>query len=150
MARTARLASIDMLRGLVIVLMALDHVRDYFGPATWGPEQLDQTTPAWFFTRWITHLCAPTFVLLAGSSAFLRGTHCGIPALSRYLATRGALLLLLEVTWISFSWQFGYNVIIFQVLWALGMGMIFLSLLVWLPQAAVALIAAHLSGTVRA
>ncbi|WP_395403304.1 DUF1624 domain-containing protein [Pseudoduganella sp. UC29_106] len=144
MPRTARLASIDMLRGLVIVLMALDHVRDYFGPATWGPEQLDQTTPAWFFTRWITHLCAPTFVLLAGSSAFLRGTNCGIPALSRYLATRGALLLLLEATWISFSWQFGYNVIIFQVLWALGVGMIFLSLLVWLPQAAVALIAALL------
>jgi uncharacterized membrane protein len=144
MAKAARLASIDMLRGLVIVLMALDHVRDFFGPASWGPEQLDQTTPAWFFTRWITHLCAPTFVLLAGSSAYLRGTACGIPALSRYLATRGALLLLLEATWISFSWQFGYNVIIFQVLWALGMGMIFLSLLAWLPRPVVALIAALL------
>jgi len=141
MSKLARLASIDMLRGLVIVLMALDHVRDFFGPATWGPEQLDHTTPAWFFTRWITHLCAPTFVLLAGSSAFLRGTGRGIPALSRYLATRGALLLLLEATWITFSWQFAYNMIIFQVLWALGMGMMFLSLLVWLPRAVVALIA---------
>jgi len=144
MAKAARLASIDMLRGLVIVLMALDHTRDFFGPATWGPEQLDQTTPAWFFTRWITHLCAPTFVLLAGSSAFLRGAGCGIPALSRYLATRGALLLLLEATWISFSWQFGYNVIILQVLWALGMGMLFLSLLVWLPRPVIALVAALL------
>jgi uncharacterized membrane protein len=144
MGKVARLASIDMLRGLVIVLMALDHTRDFFGPANWGPEQLDQTTPAWFFTRWITHLCAPTFVLLAGSSAFLRGTGCGIPALSRYLVTRGAMLLVLEATWITFSWQFGYNVIIFQVLWALGMGMIFLAALVWLPRAAIALIAALL------
>ena len=144
MAKAARLASIDMLRGLVIVLMALDHTRDFFGPANWGPEQLDQTTPAWFFTRWITHLCAPTFVLLAGSSAFLRGTGCGIAALSRYLVTRGAMLLALEATWITFSWQFGYNVIIFQVLWALGMGMIFLAALVWLPRAAIALIAALL------
>jgi len=144
MGKQGRIASIDMLRGLVIVIMALDHARDFFGPANWGPEQLDQTTPAWFFTRWITHLCAPTFVLLAGSSAFLRGTSGGIPALSRYLFTRGAMLLLLEATWISFSWQFSYNVTIFQVIWALGMGMMFLSLLVWLPQPAIALPAALL------
>ena len=144
MGKTARLASIDMLRGLVIALMALDHVRDFFGPANWGPEQLDQTTPAWFYTRWITHLCATTFVLLAGSSAYLRGTRADTAALSRYLATRGAMLLTLEATWISFSWQFGYSALFLQVIWALGMGMIALALLVWLPMPAIALIAALL------
>jgi uncharacterized membrane protein len=83
-------------------------------------------------------------VLLAGSSAFLRGQGSGVPALSRYLATRGALLLLLEATWISFSWQFGYHVIILQVIWALGAGMLILALLVWLPRPAIGAIAALL------
>ncbi|WP_028102967.1 DUF1624 domain-containing protein [Pseudoduganella violaceinigra] len=144
MENRGRLASIDMLRGLVIVLMALDHTRDFFGPALFDPEDLAQTTPLWFATRWITHLCAATFVLLAGTSAFLRGTKSGIPALSRYLVTRGLMLLVLEATWISFSWQFAYNVTIFQVIWALGMGMVFLAGLVWLPRPAIALIAALL------
>lgn len=144
MQNSGRLASIDMLRGLVIVLMALDHTRDFFGPAQFDPEDLAQTTPWWFATRWITHLCASTFVLLAGTSAFLRGGKGGIPALSRYLFTRGLLLIALEATWISFSWQFGYNVTILQVLWALGMGMIFLAGLVWLPMPAIAAIAALL------
>ena len=144
MLKPARLASIDMLRGLVIVLMALDHTRDFFGAALFDPEDLAKTTPLWFATRWITHLCASTFVLLAGTSAYLRGTKSGIPSLSRYLVTRGLLLLVLEATWISFSWQFGYNVTILQVLWALGMGMIFLAGLAWLPLPAVAVIAALL------
>lgn len=144
MENKGRLSSIDMLRGLVIVLMALDHTRDFFGAAAFNPEDLAHTTPWWFGTRWITHLCASTFVLLAGSSAFLRGTKSGIPALSRYLLTRGLLLLALEVTWISFSWQFAYNITILQVIWALGMGMIALAGLVWLPQPAVAAIAALL------
>ncbi|WP_426340991.1 DUF1624 domain-containing protein [Pseudoduganella sp. S-14] len=144
MQTTKRLASIDLLRGLVIVLMALDHTRDFFGAALFDPEDLAKTTPLWFATRWITHLCASTFVLLAGTSAYLRGTKSGIPALSRYLVTRGLLLLVLEATWISFSWQFGYNVTILQVLWALGMGMIFLAGLAWLPWPAIAVIAALL------
>jgi uncharacterized membrane protein len=144
MRKLTRLPAIDMLRGFVIVLMALDHVRDFFGFTPFMPEDLAHTTPAWFWTRWITHLCATTFVLLAGSSAFLRGHGSGVPALSRYLATRGAMLLVLEATWISFSWQLGYNVMIMQVLWALGAGMIALSLLVWLPRPAVALVAALL------
>jgi uncharacterized membrane protein len=144
MGKTARLPAIDMLRGFVIALMALDHVRDFFGVANFNPEDLAHTTPAWFWTRWITHLCAPVFVLLAGSSAFLRGQGSGVPALSRYLATRGALLIVLEATWINFSWRFGYDVIILQVLWALGAGMILLSLLVWLPRWAIALAAALL------
>lgn len=144
MIKPARLPAIDMLRGFVIALMALDHTRDFFGPTPFSPEDLAGTTPAWFWTRWITHLCATVFVMLAGSSAFLRGQGSGIPDLSRYLATRGAMLLALEVTWISFSWQFGYNVIILQVIWALGVGMMILSLLVWLPRPAIALIAALL------
>jgi uncharacterized membrane protein len=144
MERNSRLASIDMLRGLVIVLMALDHTRDFFGPALFDPEDLAKTTPLWFATRWITHLCASTFVLLAGTSAFLRGSKGGIPALSRYLLTRGLLLIALEATWISFSWQFGYNVTILQVLWALGMGMIVLAGLVWLPLPVIAAVAALL------
>lgn len=144
MEKPARLASIDMLRGFVIALMALDHTRDFFGPTPFNVEDLANTTPGWFWTRWITHLCATVFVLLAGSSAFLRGQGSGVPALSRYLATRGAMLLLLEATWISFSWQFGYNVVIFQVIWALGAGMMILSLLVWLPRPAIGAIAALL------
>jgi uncharacterized membrane protein len=144
MENKGRLSSIDMLRGLVIVLMALDHTRDFFGAALFDPEDLAKTTPLWFGTRWITHLCASTFVLLAGASAYLRGTKSGIAALSRYLFTRGLLLLVLEVTWITFSWQFGYNVTILQVIWALGMGMIALAGLVWLPLPAIAAIAALL------
>jgi uncharacterized membrane protein len=141
MIKPARLPAIDMLRGFVIALMALDHTRDFFGPAPFGPEDLAATTPAWFWTRWITHLCATVFVLLAGSSAFLRGQNSGNADLSRYLATRGAMLVVLELTWISFSWQFGLNVIILQVIWALGMGMLLLSLLIWLPRPAIAIIA---------
>ncbi len=144
MGKLVRLPAIDMLRGLVIVLMALDHVRDFFGIHPINPEDVAQAEPAWFWTRWITHLCATVFVLLAGSSAFLRGQGSGIPALSRYLATRGAILLVLEATWISFSWQFGYHAMILQVLWALGAGMIALSLLAWLPRPAIALVAALL------
>jgi uncharacterized membrane protein len=147
MGKPSRLPAIDMLRGLVIVLMALDHTRDFFGPNAINPEDLAHTTPAWFWTRWITHLCATVFVLLAGSSAFLRGQGSGVPALSRYLASRGALLLLLEATWVSFSWQFGYNMIVMQVLWALGAGMIVLAALVWLPRPLIAALAALLIVT---
>lgn len=144
MLKAPRVPAIDLLRGLVIALMALDHTRDFFGYTPFNPEDLSATTPGWFWTRWITHLCATIFVLLAGSSAFLRGQGSGIPDLSRYLATRGLLLILLEATWISFSWQFGYNVVILQVLWALGAGMLILAALVWLPRPAIALVAALL------
>jgi uncharacterized membrane protein len=144
MATTNRLSSIDLMRGFVIALMALDHVRDFFGPTPFGAEDLALTTPGWFWTRWVTHLCATTFVLLAGSSAFLRGSKTGIADLSRYLATRGAVLVLLEATWVSFSWQFGFNIVVLQVIWAIGMGMLALSALVWLPRPAIALIAALL------
>lgn len=144
MVRTARLPAIDLLRGLVIVLMALDHTRDYFGLNPINPEDVAHAAPGWFWTRWATHLCATVFVLLAGSAAFLREQNRGRADTSVYLATRGIMLLVLEATWISFSWQFGYQVVILQVLWALGMGMLLLSLLIWLPRPAVALVAALL------
>ncbi|MFZ6645483.1 DUF1624 domain-containing protein [Undibacterium sp. TJN25] len=144
MLKPARLPAIDLLRGIVIVLMALDHTRDFFAATPFDPMDLMQTSPGWYWTRWITNLCAPTFVLLAGVSAFLRQQKAGLSNNSRYLLGRGAMLVVLECTWISFSWQFGYNVIILQVIWALGMGMIFLSALIWLPRPLVAIIAALL------
>jgi uncharacterized membrane protein len=144
MIKPARLAAIDMLRGFVIALMALDHTRDFFGPTPFNPEDLAATTPGWFWTRWITHLCATVFVMLAGSSAFLRGQTSGIADLSRYLATRGLMLLAIEVTWITFSWQLGYNILILQVIWALGMGMLVLAALVWLPRPVIAVVGALL------
>ncbi len=141
MQKTARIPAIDLLRGFVIALMALDHTRDFFGLAPFSPEDLAATTPGWFWTRWITHLCATAFILLAGSSAFLRGSARGMPELSRYLLTRGAILIALEVSWLSFSWQLGYNVIILQVLWAIGAGMMIMAALIWLPRSVIALIA---------
>jgi uncharacterized membrane protein len=144
---SGRLASIDMLRGLVIVLMALDHTRDFFGYTPFNVEDLSATTPGWFAMRWVTHLCATIFILLAGTSAFLRGTKTTKPELSKYLVTRGALIVVLEFTWISFSWQFGYNVMIAQVLWAIGVAMMMLGGLIWLPRTAVGLIGVLLMAT---
>ncbi|MES2073760.1 MAG: heparan-alpha-glucosaminide N-acetyltransferase domain-containing protein [Pseudomonadota bacterium] len=144
MEKSSRLPAIDLLRGIVIVLMALDHTRDFFAATPFDPMDLLQTSPGWYWTRWITNLCAPSFVLLAGVSAFLRQQKAGLGNNSRYLLGRGAMLVLLECTWVSFSWQFGYNVVILQVIWALGMGMMLLAALVWLPRALIALIAAAL------
>ena len=134
----ARLDSVDLLRGLVMVVMALDHVRDYFhsGSFLFDPLDLRQTTPALFFTRWITHFCAPIFVFLAGTGAFLstaRGKTRG--ELARFLLTRGLWLILLEVTLIRFGWffNFDYNFTLLQVIWALGCSMIALAGLIYLP-----------------
>lgn len=137
----ARISEIDLLRGLVIVLMALDHVRDYFHAGSFGINPLDpeQTTPWLYVTRWITHLCAPTFVFLAGVSAYLqfaRGKTT--PNLSRFLLTRGLWLVFLELTVISFGWSFGFPYPFFmQVIWAIGWSMIALAAFVWLPPMAV-------------
>ncbi len=147
-----RLREIDILRGLVIVLMALDHVRDYFhvGAFTANPLDPDQTTPWLYVTRWITHLCAPTFVLLAGVSAALqRDRGKSLAAISWLLATRGAWLIVLELTVLSFGWSFGFPYPIFlQVIWAIGWSMLVLAALVWLPRGVVfaiglAIVAGH-------
>jgi uncharacterized membrane protein len=142
-AGRSRIDSIDILRGLVMVIMALDHVRDFFhraivegnGDVATGPTDLDHTTPALFFTRWITHFCAPIFVFLAGSSAYLISLKKSKRELSSFLLKRGIWLLIVEVVIISLGWTFNplYNVIILQVIWAIGMSLILLGLLVYLP-----------------
>jgi uncharacterized membrane protein len=136
-ARTrVRLQAIDMLRGLVIVLMALDHVRDYFTDMHFDPLDLTQTNPALFLTRWFTHYCAPTFIFLAGVSAWLMSRRCTPAELSRFLFTRGLWLVILELTVINYAWTFGvdYEIGLFlQVIWAIGISMMVLAFLVHLP-----------------
>src|SRR5258708_699365 len=98
-AKPPRVESVDLVRGAVMVLMVLDHCRDFFGDGRINPTNLAATTPALFFTRWITHLCAPTFSLLAGVSAALWGAKRSRGELARYLITRGLWLIFLEQTW---------------------------------------------------
>jgi uncharacterized membrane protein len=149
--RSARLTSIDTLRGIVMILMALDHVRDFFGPPGISPTNLAQTTVPLFLTRWITHLCAPTFFLLTGTGAFLALRSKTVAVLSWFLLTRGIWLIVLELTVIRcFGYQFNvdYQVTLLVVIWALGWAMVALAALVWLPVPAVlaiglAMIAGH-------
>jgi uncharacterized membrane protein len=146
-----RLTSIDMLRGVVMILMALDHVRDFFGVPGISPTNLAQTTVPLFLTRWITHICAPVFFLLTGTGAYLSRGRKSIPELSRFLFVRGMWLIFLEVTVIrclGFQFNFDYQVTMLVVIWALGWAMIVLAVLVWLPAPAVlmfgaAIIAGH-------
>lgn len=137
LAENKRIESIDLLRGLVMVIMALDHVRDYFhrDGFLFDPTDLEQTNGFLFFTRWITHFCAPVFVLLSGTSAYLVGERKGKKALSWFLASRGVWLILLELTIINFAWFFdpGFNNLLFIVIWVIGLGMLFLAGLIWLP-----------------
>lgn len=132
-----RLESVDALRGLVMVLMALDHVRDFFSNATVRPEDLQATTPALFLTRWITHLCAPVFLFLAGAGAYLHGAKGrSTGEISRYLFTRGLWLVFLEATLVNWGWSFQLSLHSFegQVIWAIGASMIALAALVHLPR----------------
>jgi uncharacterized membrane protein len=135
-----RLESIDVLRGIVIILMTIDHVRDFFG-APGNPTDPARASAALFFTRWITHLCAPVFFLLTGTGAYLARRHRTTGELSRFLWTRGLWLIVLELTVLrSFGYQFNvdYRVTMLVILWALGWSMIALSALVYLPPPAVA------------
>src|SRR6266481_1682099 len=145
-ATAARIQSVDLLRGLVMVIMALDHVRDFFHADAYhfSPEDLAQTNGILFFTRWITHFCAPVFVFLAGTSVQLSSSkRGGLPALSRHLIARGIWLIFLEWTVLEFMWTFNfqYQVVVLQVIWVIGWSMIVLAGLVWLPQRAVAVFA---------
>lgn len=117
---SARLISVDAVRGLVMVWMALDHARHFVGRGGFAPEDMRQTTLALFFTRWITHFCAPLFFLLAGVAAWLYGARSGPAALRRFLLTRGPWLIALELTLIGFAWAFrpGHNFA--GVIWCLG------------------------------
>lgn len=136
-APTARIQSIDLLRGIVMIIMALDHARDYFHADAYmfDPLDLSQTNVALFFTRWITHFCAPVFVFLAGTSAFLVGLKRGIPDLSRFLLTRGLWIVFLEFSFVNLGWFFNFRFMIIglQVIWAIGVSMVILSLLVRFP-----------------
>lgn len=134
-ATPQRLASIDLLRGIVMVLMALDHTRDFFTNAFFNPLDLAQTTPALFFTRWITHYCAPIFVLLAGAGAYLYGVNGRSSGeVARFLFTRGLLLIVLEFTLVHLGWffQFEYHFLLAQVIWMIGWSMVILAGLVLL------------------
>lgn len=128
---TSRVGSIDIVRGAVMVLMAIDHVRVYSGLPPGGP------TAGIFFTRWVTHFCAPAFVFLAGTSAFLhRQKLPETGALSRFLAIRGLWLILLELTVVRFAWTFNFDFgsyLLAGVIWVLGWSMIVLAVLAWLP-----------------
>lgn len=137
-SQISRIESIDFLRGLVMIIMALDHVRMYFALGTWyaEPTNLATTTPLLFFTRWITHFCAPVFVFLAGTSAFLYGMKkASVKETARFLFTRGLWLIFVEIVIVNFAWTFDitYSFMILQVIWAIGLSMIVLSGLVFLP-----------------
>lgn len=141
-AATARIHSIDIVRGLVMVLMALDHVRDFFSSARVDLLDPSQTSVALYLTRWTTHLCAPTFILLAGVSAQRMSTRMTTAQLSRFLLTRGAWLIALEVTVMMAAWTFHLDYsqgVFLQVIWAIGASMIVLAALVYLPVRAVAI-----------
>ena len=140
-----RIESIDLLRGVVMVIMALDHTREYFhlGAFVNDPTDLAITTPIIFFTRFITHFCAPVFVFLAGTSAFLYGSKKTKPALFKFLITRGLWLIFVEIAIMSFIWFFdiNYSTIILQVIFAIGVSMIVLGILIHLPRKAILVLA---------
>jgi uncharacterized membrane protein len=136
----ARIQSVDALRGAIIILMALDHVRDFTSVAamSFSPTDLSRTTAALFFTRWITHFCAPVFAFTAGIGAFFWYQHGRTLAqLSRFLLTRGLWLMLLELTVLRFIFFFQWNwtgaLFILTVFWMLGLCMVVLAALVHLP-----------------
>jgi uncharacterized membrane protein len=133
-----RVRSVDLLRGAVMVLMAIDHVRVYSGLPAGGD------TAGIFFTRWVTHFCAPAFVFFAGTSAFLYGQKPGNKStLAKYLVTRGLLLVLLEMTLIRFCWSFNLNYSEFMlagVIWMLGWCMVLMAALIWLRPLVVGII----------
>lgn len=148
----SRVESIDLLRGTVMIFMALDHVRDYFhwGAFHYDPTDLSKTSVVLFFTRWITHYCAPTFVFLAGTSAFIVGTRKGTKELSVFLLKRGLWLIFLELVVVNFGWFFNIHLPLLGllVIWAIGFGMLMLAAFVYLPwqvilTAGVILVAGH-------
>jgi uncharacterized membrane protein len=142
----ARIVSIDVLRGLVMAVMALDHTRDFFGTSGFNPR--DVMEPALFLTRWVTHLCAPTFILLAGLSASLYGREGSVQELSRFLMIRGFWLILIDLTLIKFGWSFDVDLyrLSVGVIFVIGASMVALAALIWLPRWAIAGVAFIMVG----
>ncbi|OCX53673.1 hypothetical protein BEL04_05095 [Mucilaginibacter sp. PPCGB 2223] len=145
-----RIESIDVMRGIVMVIMALDHTRDFFTTIRFNPTDLTQASTALFITRFITHYCAATFVFLAGTGAYLSLTRGKTKAeAARFLISRGIWLVILEVTLINWgfsmnhgTWQFSmdYSFVFLQVIWVIGVSMIILAGLIYLPVEAIGII----------
>jgi uncharacterized membrane protein len=129
----SRIVSVDILRGLVMVIMALDHTRDFMSDGRFAPEDLAHTNGALFFTRFVTHFCAPVFAFLAGTGAFLATSRGkSLQQVSWFFLTRGLWLVILEVTVVSFAWGFvpwAHG----GVIWILGWSMVAMAAIVWLP-----------------
>jgi len=136
MQHPVRAASLDITRGLIVAIMALDHVRIYFAEAQFDPVDLSQTTEGYFFTRLVTHICAPGFFFIAGLGAWMSlGNSAAKPALARFLALRGLWLVVLDLTVMGVAWSFGFTGWFwFGVLWGLGASMIVLAALVFAPR----------------
>ncbi len=136
--RTSRIVSIDMLRGLVILIMLVDHVREHFFTHhhVIDPMVIEETSTGLFFTRLLAHLCAPIFVFLTGLSVWLYANPKDKPSRSAtaFLLKRGLFLILLEITLVNFSWSASYNTLYLQVIWAIGLCMICLAFLSKLPR----------------
>jgi uncharacterized membrane protein len=128
-----RIVSLDIMRGLVMVIMALDHARDFFSNLPFEPENLAQTYYALFFTRWITHFCAPLFFFLAGTGAFFYGRRRTPQALTRFLWTRGLWLIFIEFTVVGTAWTFLFPWGFFGVIWCLGASMVLMAAIVRMP-----------------
>jgi uncharacterized membrane protein len=143
--KSKRIESIDLLRGIVMIVMALDHVRDYFhyDAFLYSPTDLSKTSGFLFFTRFITHYCAPVFVFLAGISANMYGSKRNRRQLSFYLLTRGAWLVFAEFFIITLGWTFNpaYPIFNLQVIWAIGISMIVLSAMIYLNRQYILLVA---------
>lgn len=139
-----RISSIDATRGLVMVIMALDHVRDFIHKTSMiqNPLDLQTTTTLLFFSRWVTHICAPTFVFLSGVSAYISFTRQNNMQLSkRFLFTRGLWLVFLELTFVSFAlwYDIQFRLLLFEVIFAIGFSFIILSFLLKLPSQVICL-----------
>jgi uncharacterized membrane protein len=145
----ARLPAVDILRGLAIVVMALDHVRDFTSNIPFEPEDLAHTFPALFLTRWVTHFCAPVFFFLAGTGAYLLYTRTRSTGhVQHFLLTRGVWLVFVELTVVWFAWTFLFPGHLAGVLWALGWSMVLLAALIristrWIAAIALTVIAGH-------
>lgn len=132
-----RIYAIDVLRGLVMIIMALDHTRDFFHAEAFTRDPLDPATTniLMYFTRFITHYCAPVFILLAGTSIYLQSLRKSKSELSAFLFKRGLWLILVEVILITFAWtfDFSYSIFILQVIWAIGICMVLMGIIIRLP-----------------
>jgi uncharacterized membrane protein len=136
-AASSRIDAVDLLRGLVMVLMVIDHTRDFFGNAAIDPTDLSSATPALFMTRWVTHFCAPVFAFLAGAGAYLAGVKGRSRSnLAAFLATRGLWLIFLELTVVKFGVLFhpAPKIVFLLVFWSIGGSFALLSGLVFLPS----------------